>query len=169
MGFNTSSIWIKVALICLLLGTLLFVIGFATNVWMTTDGYRYANYGLWRVESCDRVSCSSFKITHDWLRLHGMDDWYHATQAFECMGLIAVCIALLICLLFVFVDTMRKRTPLLATIFFCFAAVLCMVIGFLIIGIKMEYYSIGWSMGLAIAGCALTFVAGVMCVIDLKK
>lgn len=73
MGFNTSSIWIKVALICLLLGTLLFVIGFATNVWMTTDGYRYANYGLWRVESCDRVSCSSFKITHDWLVLNRMD------------------------------------------------------------------------------------------------
>lgn len=139
--------------------------------WMTSF---YSDYGLWRANVCradyrSRYGCSSFSITSMWLKRNGWEDWYRATQAFECIGLICLAMALLIMVLFVFVDRMRKRSPLLAVIFFCFAAVIAMVIGFLIFGIKLEGYDIGWSMGLAIAGCVLTFVAGVMSVIDLKK
>jgi len=45
-----------------------------------------------------------------------------------------------------------------------------MVIGFLIFGLKMpDSYGVDWSMGIAIAACILTFVAGVMAVIDIQK
>ncbi|XP_060569337.1 uncharacterized protein LOC132727774 [Ruditapes philippinarum] len=172
MGFNTTSVWIKVAFICLLLALVLFVIGFATISWMTS--YNYA-LGLWKTKSCYNTirhydgRCRTSSITSAWLKLAGWEDWFRATQAFECIGLICLGMALLIMFLFVFVDSMKKRSPLLAVIFFCFGAVLAMVIGFLILGLKLDHLDIGWSMGLAIAGCILTFVAGVMSVIDLKK
>lgn len=165
MGFNTSSIFIKVAFVCVLLATLLFIIGFATVSWMVYDQYHTYDtydYGLWRVKHCGRRnSCSNYGTpTQDWMR---------ATQAFECMGLISLAVAVIITVLFVFVDKMRKRSPLIAIIIFCFVAVACMIIGFIIFGTKLSSADVGWSMGVAIAGCILTFVAGVMCVIDLKK
>ncbi|KAH3854038.1 uncharacterized protein LOC127875447 [Dreissena polymorpha] len=171
MGFNTSSVWIKVAIICLALALLLFVIGFATTHWMVLSGYRSSSYGLWSHEYCDHHRCADNKITGALLRQYKWEDWYRATQAFECIGLICLSVALLVIILFVFVDRMRKRNPLIAIIILSFCAVVAMVIGFLIFALKLEDYgySVGWSMALAIAGCILTFVAGVMCVIDLKK
>ncbi|WAR19101.1 hypothetical protein MAR_000939 [Mya arenaria] len=51
--------------------------------------------------------------------------------------------------------------------------VLAMVIGFLIFALKFDdvhaAYGVGWSMGLAIAGAILAFIAGVFLVIELKK
>ena len=48
-----------------------------------------------------------------------------------------------------------------------------MVIGFIIMATQFDghYTSLSpdWSMWLAIAGCILAFIAGVMCVIDLNR
>ena len=49
-------------------------------------------------------------------------DSHRAVQAFESMGLICVAMALLILCLYVFMDRMRKRSPLIAIIVFTFAA-----------------------------------------------
>ena len=64
MGFNTSSVWIKVALFCLLLSVLVFVIGFATVSWMTTHGYNWSDsWGLWKRENCpSRRVCTYHKL-----------------------------------------------------------------------------------------------------------
>lgn len=44
-----------------------------------------------------------------------------------------------------------------------------MVIGFIVFATKYEEkgYEVGWSMGVAIAGCICTFVAGIMCVLQI--
>ena len=44
-----------------------------------------------------------------------------------------------------------------------------MVIGFIVFATKYEEkgMDIGWSMGVAIAGCICTFVAGIMCVLQI--
>ena len=51
----------------------------------------------------------------------------------------------------------------------CVFAVFCMVIGFIVFATKYEEHGmeIGWSMGVAMAGCILTFVAGIMCVLQI--
>ncbi|XP_052768276.1 uncharacterized protein LOC128208757 [Mya arenaria] len=174
MGFNTASVWLKVSVVCLALATLVFVIGFATVSWMSYGGaYGSSDYGLWRHSGCDRSRCWSYKISGYWLDVQGWEDWYQATRAFECVGLICLGLALLITFLFVFVDRCKKRSALIATIVFTFAAVLAMVIGFLIFALKFDdvhaAYGVGWSMGLAIAGAILAFIAGVFLVIELKK
>ena len=54
-----------------------------------------------------------------------------------------------------------------------FFSVVFMVIGFIIMATQFDghYTSLSpdWSMWLAIAGCILAFIAGVMCVIDLNR
>jgi len=183
MGFNTSSVWLKVALVCLSVGTLIFVIGFATNSWKTADNaYNYkVRWGLWSYYNCHqdvrRVrSCSSLDITKYVLESyerHTGEDWvafYRATQVFECLGLVCAGLALIIIFLFVFCDQMRKRSALIFIIVLCFVGVACMVIGFAVFGTQFPgYYEVGWSMGIAIAGSILIFIAGVMAVLDLKK
>lgn len=49
-------------------------------------------------------------------------------------------------------------------------SVLFIVIGIAVFGEKMEQmgYSVGWSMGLAIAGVVLAFLAGIMEVLELR-
>lgn len=61
MAFNTSSVWIKVGLICLALGALLFIIGFATTAWMVVKGYySRAEQGLWSNKRCSHNTCHTY-------------------------------------------------------------------------------------------------------------
>ncbi|KAL4238366.1 Lens fiber membrane intrinsic protein [Mactra antiquata] len=171
MAFNTSSIWIKVGFICLILGTILFVIGFATTAWMVIDSYRGHSdeYGLWRHKSCPYIgTCTSQKITERWLDSWTSRDSYRATRAFESIGLGCQLLALFIMILFVFVDRAKRRSPLIAIVVFCIVGAVCMAIGFVIFAMEFDRRDVGWSMGVAIAGCVLTFVAGIMGILELK-
>ena len=80
MGFNTASVWIKVALFCLVLSVILFVIGFATISWMSNDGSDYHGYrwsddwGLWRRTTCEyRRGCFSEKLNTRVLTFYGLE------------------------------------------------------------------------------------------------
>ncbi|OWF46633.1 uncharacterized protein LOC110455464 isoform X2 [Mizuhopecten yessoensis] len=166
-GWNTSSTWMKIALICLCLGLLLFVIAFATTGWMvyTAYGYDRAN-GLWEFKDCTGRGCVSGDVNPNRL----MNDWYRATQAMECFGLICIVIATFLLLLYFFVASCKRRNALLATIVFTFASVGFIVIGIAIFASKFDNYGyeVGWSMGLAIAAAILAFVAGIMEVLEIK-
>lgn len=158
----------KLALAFLSLGVLLFVIGFATDSWMVSEphrGYGYRSYyrGLWRHKECHGNVCTSARYVYP-------EDYHKATQAMECIGLIGMLLAFLLLLLYVCVDSCRRREAMLATIFFIFGAVIAMVIGFIIFATKLEErgYDIGWSMGVAIAGSICVFIAGIMCVLHLQ-
>ncbi|KAJ8308485.1 hypothetical protein KUTeg_013359 [Tegillarca granosa] len=75
-GWNSSSTFLKIALICLSLGLVLFVIGFATNSWVS--GWTYHRYqltfGLWKYHYCPpRAYCSTQKITSIYLTSQGME------------------------------------------------------------------------------------------------
>ncbi|KAL4238138.1 Lens fiber membrane intrinsic protein [Mactra antiquata] len=170
MAFKTSSIWVKVGFICLILGTILFVIGFATTAWMVIN-YRGKSdeYGLWRHIHCPlRGSCRTTKITERWL-----DSWistapYRATRALESIGLGCQLLALFIMILFVFVDRAKRRSPLIAIVVFCILGAICMAVGFVVFALEYNMRDVGWSMGVAITGCVLTFVAGIMGILELK-
>lgn len=59
---------------------------------------------------------------------------------------------------------------LLTFVIYTYFSVLFIVIGIAVFGGKMEQmgYSVGWSMGLAIAGVVLAFLAGIMEVLELR-
>lgn len=80
MGFQTASIWIKVAFFCLLLSLVLFVIGFATRSWMSNDhrdyyGYAYTDdWGLWERHTCQyRSGCITMKLNQRSLTFFGLE------------------------------------------------------------------------------------------------
>lgn len=165
MSFATTSVYMKIAVISMALALLMFVLGFATYHWMS---YSYDSLGLWEREVHDRTH----DITSDFLKHNRFTDWYRATQVFECFGLICLCVAFIFSLLYMCMDRMKKRCPLLTFVLFCFAAVVCMVIGFAIFIAKLKEkhsYDVGWSMGLAMAGCALTALANLMGLIELCR
>ena len=59
---RSISTWLKIALICISLGVLLFVIGFATESWMVAGTrYRWLGNGLWKYKHCSGSSCQSGK------------------------------------------------------------------------------------------------------------
>ena len=62
------------------------------------------------------------RFSHDTAYFYSISDSHRAVQALECMGLISLGVAVLIILLFLFIDGMRRRSPLIAIIVFTFAA-----------------------------------------------
>uniref|UniRef100_A0A0B6YS64 MARVEL domain-containing protein n=1 Tax=Arion vulgaris TaxID=1028688 RepID=A0A0B6YS64_9EUPU len=172
--FRTSSIWLKVALISFAVGLLLFVIGFATTSWITfpyqRDLHEYRHSGLWQQYSCDtRRYCSTTSY-------YILNDYHRAIQAMECLGLIGYILAILILLLYLCADKYRRRDFLQATTAITFAGVLFACIGFALFGSSANrenmyghYGTIGWSMGIAIAGTVLYAIGGIMLIIQLIR
>lgn len=167
---RSLSTWLKIALVVLSLGVILFVVGFATEAWMVAPYYHHHprynvaySHGLWKFRICDSYNrCSP-------ARYGNVEDFHKATQAMECLGLIAVLLALLLLILYCFVDSCRRREALLAATFFIFASVVFIVIGIIVFATKMEErgYEVGWSMGVTIAGAILIFISGVFCILQI--
>ena len=83
MGYNTASVWIKVAFFCLLISLVLFVIGFATISWMNNEHYDYYGYGnsddwgLWRRKICRaREGCEGYKLNKYILSFYDIEGNY---------------------------------------------------------------------------------------------
>ncbi|XP_050406769.2 uncharacterized protein LOC126822065 [Patella vulgata] len=164
-SLRSASIWLKVALATLIIAVILFIVAFATSAWMThTYRQNYQSIGLWKYRKCGGSTCNEGRIGYRW-----GTDFHHATQAMETLGLIALLLSLLILLLYMFVDSCRRRNALIVTIVFIFVSVFFIVVGIAVCADKYEErgFSIGWSMGLAIAAAIFDFVAGVMCVLQL--
>lgn len=175
--WRDATLYMKLAFVSFLLGFILYVVGFSTLYWecfQTTESstkviglwkylleYRYSN----QVQEA-RSFFSSAQIPKNVFN----SGWFRLTQAVECLGLICMVIALLILLLYFFVSSCKQRKALYAIILFTFLSVLFIVIGIAVFGGKMEQmgYSVGWSMGLAIAGVVLAFLAGIMEVLELR-
>ncbi|XP_061172540.1 uncharacterized protein LOC133181903 isoform X1 [Saccostrea echinata] len=156
------------------------LVGIMTSVWAVhkySDGHgfsRSVSYGLWYFRRCGgfRINeeCTKGKLLQKDIEYFGPEGWFRLTQAVECLGLICMVVALLILLLYFFVSSCKQRKALYAIILFTFLSVLFIVIGIAVFGGKMDQmgYSVGWSMGLAIAGALLAFFAGIMEVLELR-
>ncbi|GFR70386.1 hypothetical protein ElyMa_003785100 [Elysia marginata] len=92
----------------------------------------------------------------------------------ECLGLIGFFLGLATLLLYLCMDSCRRRDFLQACTAFVFAGLLFACIGFALFGSKdnRENYKrgeIGWSMGLSIAGSVLYGVAGFCLILQLVR
>ncbi|XP_022335111.2 uncharacterized protein LOC111131736 isoform X1 [Crassostrea virginica] len=156
------------------------LIGIMTSVWAVKEdsddhGFsKFVSYGLWRFRRCGgfrfNEECTKGRLVRAEIEQFGAEGWFRLTQAVACLGLICMVVALLILLLYFFVSSCKQRKALYAIILFTFLSVLFIVIGIAVFGGKMEQmgYSVGWSMGLAIAGVVLAFFAGIMEVLELR-
>ncbi|XP_046364283.1 uncharacterized protein [Haliotis cracherodii] len=164
-----ASMYMKIALVCMLVGTLLFVIGFSTVSWMVSSAYnRWEARGVWKVYSCGTSFCTY--LSYGAWTYFGRNDYEHvrATQALECIGLIFALVSLLVLLLYLLVDSCRRRNSLIAFVVCVFAAVFFIVVGIAVFAIKLGYsYHVGWSMGFAIVGAIFMFVGGIMGILQL--
>jgi uncharacterized membrane protein YqjE len=69
------------------------------------------------------------------------------------------------------VHTVSKNSTIIALVCFCFLAVLFMVIGFLIYGLKIvdEGYTLSWSFALTVVSSVLCLIAGIVSIIQLRN
>ncbi|KAK3790259.1 hypothetical protein RRG08_034822 [Elysia crispata] len=166
--FRSASIFLKIALACAAVGLLLFVIGFATTSWTTRHYHRDDWYfGLWQQKTCNPRDCR----TDSYGRLN---DYHRAIQAMECLGLIGFILGLVSLLLYMCMDSFRRRDFLQASTAFIIAGLLFACIGFALFGSKDNRENklsgeIGWSMGLAIAGSVLYGVSGICLILQLVR
>ncbi|XP_062587244.1 uncharacterized protein LOC134248873 isoform X3 [Saccostrea cucullata] len=172
--WRTASINLKLALVSLTLALILFIVGFSSIYWLQIERPEenyLDSYGLWIHYRCeDPRGCHEDPMNSVYLGNKEWTGWFRLTQAVECLGLICMVVALLILLLYFFVSSCKQRKALYAIILFTFLSVLFIVIGIAVFGGKMDKmgYSVGWSMGLAIAGAILAFFAGIMEVLELR-
>ncbi|XP_061172542.1 uncharacterized protein LOC133181903 isoform X2 [Saccostrea echinata] len=175
--WREATIYMRLAFISFVLGFILYVIGFSTIYWeyfQTTETSTKV-IGLWKY-LLEYKYTNNVQEARDYLssaqipKYFFNSGWFRLTQAVECLGLICMVVALLILLLYFFVSSCKQRKALYAIILFTFLSVLFIVIGIAVFGGKMDQmgYSVGWSMGLAIAGALLAFFAGIMEVLELR-
>ncbi|XP_071163651.1 uncharacterized protein [Mytilus edulis] len=177
--WKEASVYIIISLFCLAISVVLFLVGFSSAVWVkkTYEDKGVRMYGLWKytryypwVESTEEYRLSGLLLSSDETPLSATTtDWYRATQAMECLGLISLVLALLILLLYFCVPSCKVRKALFGMIFFTFLAVMFIVIGIAIFGSKFDEkgFDVGWSMGLAIAAALLAFISGILQILEM--
>ncbi|XP_063425863.1 uncharacterized protein LOC134709641 isoform X2 [Mytilus trossulus] len=164
-GCGKSLILLILSLVTLCCSLILFIIGLFTVSWMKTSGVGTSyDYGLFKERDCDRDRCTYTT----WSEIMN-EDWYRATQAMECLGLISLVLALLVLLLYFCVPSCKVRKALYGMIFFTFLAVMFIVIGIAIFGSTFDEkgFDVGWSMGLAIAAALLAFISGILQILEM--
>lgn len=122
MGFGSSSLFLKIGFILLIVALVIQILGVALPYWYS---YEYGNQktygGLWR--GCSEQG--SFKLCYDF---DNPADWLAATEAFEIIGLLLIVGALVICVVVIFIKDEKILKLICAIISFC-------AFGFIIIGI----------------------------------
>jgi hypothetical protein len=140
---------------CVMSAFVFYVLAFATVGWETTN---YQWIGLW-------MTCTS--INH----VYGSFDWFHATQAMITIGLIFLIAAVFCIILYMFVHSLMISKNILLIVFTAvsFAAVLFMLIGFIIFGAKHDRGGLNWSYAFSVIGAILCLAAGILAVVQMKK
>ncbi|CAG5126861.1 unnamed protein product [Candidula unifasciata] len=164
--FSTSSIWMKIASFSVLIGLILFVIGFATPAWRVYGSQE--TRGLWQFHTCI-FGCRTVSYGQ-------VNDFHRAIQAMECIGLIGYVLSAVCVLLYLCADSFRRRNCLQATTALTFAGIIFASIGYALFGATSDgdnrngYGSdMGWSMGVSLAGTILYGVAGIMLILQLVR
>jgi hypothetical protein len=139
---------------CIMSALIFYVLGFATVGWE----YRGGTWiGLW-------ATCNSRN------HYYQSDDWFHATQAMITIGLILLVASVICMLLYMFVHSLMISKNILLIVFtgLSFAAVLFMLIGFIIFGAK-HVLDLNWSYAFSVIGACLCLAAGVLGIVQMKK
>ncbi|XP_064603166.1 uncharacterized protein LOC135468702 isoform X1 [Liolophura sinensis] len=154
VDFKDAHLLTKVALVTISVADLILLIGVSTNYWYH-ESYRYLihlgnpHFGLWR---------GGYYLS-----------FWQATQAMECIGLILGVIALILVILYLFVDQFRgNKNIVLYSLVSAIAAGIFITIGIIIWGTHYPSYQLGWSFALACVGGVFLFLAGLLLIPEKK-
>ncbi|XP_076463950.1 uncharacterized protein LOC143296079 [Babylonia areolata] len=160
----------RLTLACLTLGAVLFVVGFSTDWWVETVVWSSEHRhmvslarGLWRHRECPPSGCTSHPY-----HLPSLPGFHRTAQGLECVGLAGLVLSYVLLLLFGCVKACHRRETVVFFLLFSLGAVMSMVAGFCVFTLRYvdEGFEMGWSLGVAIAGCSLTLVADVVIVAE---
>ncbi|XP_060066344.1 uncharacterized protein LOC132546636 isoform X1 [Ylistrum balloti] len=155
MGLADTSVLLKIALGSTLAGILFHLIGLATPYWtsqtITLGSLDFSyNSGLWR--GCSAGRCGSITSSPSWME---------ATQAFAILGFLAGLAAIVLAVLYVFLEQLRKDIIYIIASLGNLVAAGCIFLAVVIFGSKITT-GLSWSFGLSIVGMIFHGVAGVL-------
>ncbi|WAQ97805.1 hypothetical protein MAR_022178 [Mya arenaria] len=138
---GTASIWAKLAFVAIVIGLILFIVGFATPSWMvyqiTTSSIRV---GLWRMRSCSNNACTDEAVNSALTNAVGVYTFVSGARG-KCIAITAASFCL--------------TTGLLGFI--------CMIVWLVYV---QDPYESSWSMGLVVLGSILAAIAGLLLIPD---
>ncbi|OWF51370.1 uncharacterized protein LOC110449271 [Mizuhopecten yessoensis] len=164
---GTSSLWARLALLCIVLSMILFIAGFATTSWMVyafTSGAKI-RVGLWKAQACTSAGTCADRTVPDSYRTDG----YRGTQAMEVIALLILLVAPIAVLVYVVVENLRTWTFAFVCMILCFLAGLFVTIGMILwlVYVTSPFY-VGFSMGLTVMGGILAIIAGLLFIPELE-
>ncbi|XP_052795616.1 uncharacterized protein LOC128228369 [Mya arenaria] len=160
---GTASIWAKLAFVAIVIGLILFIVGFATPSWMvyqiTTSSIRV---GLWRMRSCSNNACTDEAVNSALT-----NDTFKAAQVFAIFAFIMFLLSAVAVGVYTFVSGARGKCIAITAASFCLTTGL---LGFICMIVWLVYvqdpYESSWSMGLVVLGSILAAIAGLLLIPD---
>jgi len=145
---------------CILSAVIFYVIGFATVGWESfqTASQGWGWVGLWT--TCINNPADGYSD----------QPWFRATQAMITIGLILLVISWMVAFVYMFVHSLsiNKNAVIITFCVLAFAAVIFMLIGFIIFGSKHNN-TINWSYAFCVIGAILCFAAGILGIVQMKQ
>ncbi|XP_060066351.1 uncharacterized protein LOC132546636 isoform X2 [Ylistrum balloti] len=152
-SFNRAPLLLKIALGIAFIGWFFHLLGFATPYWSTAQYFSIigidVHFGLWFY--CAR-GCEGYSHVQSWME---------ATQAFAILGFLAGLAAIVLAVLYVFLEQLRKDIIYIIASLGNLVAAGCIFLAVVIFGSKITT-GLSWSFGLSIVGMIFHGVAGVL-------
>lgn len=145
-GLSGAIFWM------VMVAVIFYTLGFATVGWVHENGMWK---GLW-------LSCYANPPQN-------AEDYLKATQAMITIGLILLIGSMITIFLYMFVHSLSLNKTVLLQVFagLAFAAVLFMLIGFIIFGAKED--NLNWSYAFCVIGSIFCLVGGILSVVQMKQ
>ncbi|CAC5373819.1 unnamed protein product [Mytilus coruscus] len=159
MGLGDAALAIKLALIFVIVGFLLHIIGFGAPYW--SSGI-FGSVGLW--QSCSKITDSCSSIDTD-IKL-GVGDWFTATRTFECFGLIGSIACLVFIGIFICVGRCSgSKCIAVFNVILLLGTGACILIAIIIYA--SESNNLAWAFGLATTGGVCFALAGIFMIVSM--
>lgn len=162
---GTASGWAKMAMVCLLLGMVLHIAGWATKNWMTyeTSGSVLSvDVGLWRQKSCTNGNCQETAVQSQY-----ETNEFNAVRALETITFCVVVFAAVMIFIYVFVEAARRRSVAIVLMVLCFFAGIMSFVGMIMwLAFIPSPFVVSFSLGLTVIAFLLVLIAGVLLIPD---
>lgn len=162
---GTASGWAKMAMVCLMLGMILHIAGWATKNWMTyeTSGSVLSvDVGLWRQKSCTNGNCQETAVQGQY-----ETNEFNGVRALETITFCVVVFAAVMIFIYVFVEAARRRSVAIVLMVLCFFAGTMSFVGMIImLAFIPSPFVVSFSLGLTVIAYLLVLIAGVLLIPD---
>lgn len=135
---------------------ILYIEAFVTTSWTVKENDTSAELeGLW--QTCSYVP-----------RTEPENSWLKTSQVLISIGFFCLIASFILSTIYMTANRASKNVTITSLAFVCFVTVVFVVIGVTVYGIHARY-RLSWSFGVTIASAVLTFVAGILTILQLRR